>query len=225
MYGCSTEITEDSILPVAPSKSNYSTDTNAPANPYIIPEFCGTYASLKSTISWVNDDTALSFDVYRNNVKIASINKKTTPPEKICIIPPFTFIYCYFYEDTAPADGTYNYSVKAIGTSGKTNANTSLIPIACSNHSVKGNLAGTYYTTGYHCQKIYIGNASLIATNLLGTDKVAYTRTDANGNFSITSLPEGHYTLYFSHPAYPQKIVNNILITNNITTSTSIIYP
>lgn len=209
--GCSTEIEQD-IAPTAPSAS-YKAGTYTPSAPTII--LAGSSGALKAVICWSNfsDDTAASYNVYRNNSLIGSIDKENNGPEG--------GLY-YFYVDTAPAPGSYDYKVESVGLNGK-KASAPVNSVDCSNFKSTGKLEGTYFDINFSGQKLYIGGASIIAYDVPFGGRAGGCKSDADGNFSINGLPAGIYSVDFYHSYYlPTSII--VTITKNLTTTANVEY-
>lgn len=223
-YNCSTEIEEGPIIPTAPTV-NYSYGANTPTAPVISPVFYGSYGNLKAVISWGDvGNNVNSYNIYRGSQLISTINKQDGGPESGI---------GYVYTDTAPSQGIYTYGVESVGVNGK-KSTISTRSIGCTNYSSIGNLSGIYYTyvTNYNpspppiiesIEKHYIGGASVIAVSTVG-DKVGYIKSDANGNFSISGLPQGTYDVYLSHLYYVLPGSITVSITAGVTTTTNVEY-
>ena len=209
--GCSTEIEQD-IAPTAPSAS-YQKGTYTPSAPTII--LAGSSGALKAIICWTNfsDDTAISYNVYRNSSLIGSIDKENNGPED--------GLY-YFYIDTAPEMGSHDYNVESVGFNGE-KASSLVNSVECSNFKSTGSLSGTYFDITFSGQKIYIGGASIIAYNFF-TGRAGGCKSDADGNFSINGLPAGTYTVNFYHPYYSSLTSISVTIIDNQTKTTNVEY-
>ncbi len=225
-FNCSTEIEEGPIIPTAPTV-NYSYGTNTPSLPFIDANYTGSYGSLKAVISWRDVGNSVnSYNIYRDGQLISTINKQDGGTN--------FGIGCYVYTDTAPSQGIHTYGIESVGVNGK-KSTISTRSIGCTNYSSIGNLSGTYYTyeTNYNyfywppiiesIEKHYIGGASIVAVSTVG-DKVGYTKSEADGNFSISGLPQGTYNVYLSHPSYVLPGNITVSISAGATTTTNVEY-
>ncbi len=214
-YQCSTPFENESVIPTAPT-SSYSIGTNTPSAATFAIGWYGSSGNLQAVLCWQPAGNSVeTYNILRDNSLIYSFNKKDKSLDDIGFP-------VYFYVDTATSQGEHYYKIQTIGVSGKARTNNSIV-IGCTNYSSKGDVRGTYYDIDATIpQKIYIGGAVVFADN--GSGKMAYTKTDADGNFSISGLPTASYTINFYHPNYI-NIPISVTITSGVTKTTNVEYP
>ena len=164
-------------------------DTTAPSAPSSLNAQVAT--STQINLSWIAppENDIASYNIYRGSAKIAS-NVTSTSFGDIGLTP----------------GSTYDYYVRAVDTSSNESINSNLasatIPAQITTGALKGQV--TRSTNGN-----LVGQAYVTVLDLNGT-KLFQTRTNSNGYYSITPIPQGTYNVRFTK----SNLITQILVQN-----------